>query len=76
MLKVCILHLKNVENSHVLMLSLLLDMLSCWFGLYVVYTMVKFGMLMCVLGMVEEFKFDGIVFNVLWPCTGIATVAI
>jgi citronellol/citronellal dehydrogenase len=47
-----------------------------WFGTHVAYTMAKFGMSMCVLGMAEEFKADGIAFNALWPRTGIATAAI
>ena len=47
-----------------------------WFGPHVAYTMAKYGMSMCVLGMAEEFKGDGIAFNALWPRTGIATAAI
>jgi citronellol/citronellal dehydrogenase len=47
-----------------------------WFAGHVAYTMAKFGMSMCVLGMAEEFKDDGIAFNALWPRTGIATAAI
>lgn len=74
--KACIPHLKNAENPHVLMLSPPLDMSPRWFGSHVAYTMAKFGMSMCVLGMAEEFKPDGIAFNALWPRTGIATAAI
>ncbi len=58
------------------MLSPPLDMSPKWFGGHVAYTMAKFGMSMCVLGMAEEFKADGIAFNALWPRTGIATAAI
>jgi citronellol/citronellal dehydrogenase len=47
-----------------------------WFGNHVAYTIAKFGMSMCVLGMAEEFRGDGIAFNALWPRTGIATAAI
>ncbi len=47
-----------------------------WFGPHVAYTMAKFGMSMCVLGMAEEFRAEGIAFNALWPRTGIATAAI
>jgi len=47
-----------------------------WFGGHVAYTMAKFGMSMCVLGMAEEFKNDGIAFNALWPRTAIATAAV
>jgi citronellol/citronellal dehydrogenase len=74
--KACIPHLKRASNPHVLMLSPPLDMSPRWFGTHVAYTMAKFGMSMCVLGMAEEFKDDGIAFNALWPRTGIATAAI
>jgi citronellol/citronellal dehydrogenase len=74
--KACIPHLKNAANPHVLALSPPLDMSPRWFGGHVAYTMAKFGMSMCVLGMAEEFKADGIAFNALWPRTGIATAAI
>ena len=74
--KACIPHLKGASNPHVLMLSPPLDMSPRWFGTHVAYTMAKFGMSMCVLGMSEEFKPDGIAFNALWPRTGIATAAI
>ena len=74
--KACIPHLKRAANPHVLMISPPLDMSPRWFGAHVAYTMAKFGMSMCVLGMAEEFKPDGIAFNALWPRTGIATAAI
>ncbi len=74
--KACIPHLKRAANPHVLMISPPLDMSPRWFGTHVAYTMAKFGMSMCVLGMAEEFKADGIAFNALWPRTGIATAAI
>jgi citronellol/citronellal dehydrogenase len=74
--KLCIPHLKRAANPHVLMLSPPLDMSAKWFGPHVAYTMAKFGMSMCVLGMAEEFRSDGVAFNALWPRTGIATAAI
>ena len=74
--KACLPHLKRAANPHVLMISPPLDMSSRWFGTHVAYTMAKFGMSMCVLGMAEEFRSDGIAFNALWPRTGIATAAI
>jgi citronellol/citronellal dehydrogenase len=74
--KACIPHLKRAANPHVLMLSPPLDMAARWFAPHVAYTMAKFGMSMCVLGMAEEFKADGIALNALWPRTGIATAAI
>src|SRR5471030_2985193 len=74
--KACIPHLKRSANPHVLMLSPPLDMSARWFAGHVAYSMAKFGMSMCVLGMAEEYKADGIAFNALWPRTGIATAAI
>ena len=72
----CIPHLKKAANPHVLNLSPPLDMKAKWFAPHVAYTMAKFGMSMCVLGMAEEFRGDGIAFNALWPRTGVATAAI
>jgi citronellol/citronellal dehydrogenase len=74
--KACIPHLKQAANPHVLMLSPPLDMSPKWFAGHTAYSMAKFGMSMCVLGMAAEFKADGIAFNALWPRTGIATAAI
>jgi len=72
----CIPYLKRAVNPHVLMLSPPLDMSAKWFQGHTAYTMAKFGMSMCVLGMAAEFAGDGIAFNALWPRTGIATAAI
>ena len=74
--KACLPHLKAAANPHVLMLSPPLDMKAKWFSGHVAYTMAKFGMSMCVLGMAEEFKGDGVAVNALWPRTTIATAAI
>jgi len=74
--KACIPHLKKAENPHVLMLSPPLDMKPRWFAPHVAYSMAKYNMSLCVLGMAEEFRSDGIAFNALWPRTGIATAAI
>ncbi len=74
--RACIPHLRKAANPHVLNLSPPLDMAPKWFGPHVAYTMAKFGMSMCVLGMAEEFRAEGIAFNALWPRTGIATAAI
>jgi citronellol/citronellal dehydrogenase len=74
--KACIPHLKRSANPHVLMLSPPLDMAPKWFAGHTAYSMAKFGMSMCVLGMSAEFAADGIAFNALWPRTGIATAAI
>ena len=74
--KACLPHLKRAANPHVLMISPPLDMNPRWFAGHTAYTMAKFGMSMCVLGMAAEFRADGIAFNALWPRTGIATAAI
>ena len=72
----CLPHLKQAANPHVLNLSPPLNMEARWFGPHVAYTMAKFGMSMCVLGMAEEFRSDGVAFNALWPRTVIATAAV
>jgi citronellol/citronellal dehydrogenase len=74
--KACIPHLRSAANPHVLMISPPLDMSPRWFAPHTAYTMAKFGMSLCVLGMATEFKDDGIAFNALWPRTIIATAAI
>lgn len=74
--RTCIPHLKRAANPHVLMLSPPLDMAAKWFKGHTAYTMAKFGMSMCVLGMAAEFADEGIAFNALWPRTGVATAAI
>ncbi len=74
--RTCIPHLKRAANPHVLMLSPPLDMNAKWFRGHTAYTMAKYGMSMCVLGMAAEFADEGIAFNALWPRTGIATAAI
>ncbi|WP_135210844.1 SDR family oxidoreductase [Vitreimonas flagellata] len=74
--RTCLPYLLKASNPHVLMLSPPLDMSPRWFGNHVAYTMAKYGMSMCVLGMAEEFRDQGVAFNALWPRTGIATAAI
>nr|WP_281354568.1 NAD(P)-dependent oxidoreductase [Aurantimonas aggregata] len=74
--KTCIPHLKQAENPHILNLSPPLDMSAKWFRNHVAYTMAKFGMSMCTLGMAEEFRKDGIAVNSLWPLTAIDTAAV
>lgn len=74
--RLCLPHLLKSPNPHVLMLSPPLDMSPRWFAGHVAYTMAKYGMSMCVLGMAEEFRDQGVAFNALWPRTGIATAAI
>jgi citronellol/citronellal dehydrogenase len=64
------------RNPHILNLSPPLSMKPKWFKNHVAYTMAKYGMSMCVLGMSEEFKRDGIAVNALWPRTAIDTAAL
>jgi citronellol/citronellal dehydrogenase len=71
----CLEALKKSKNPHVLNLSPPLSMKAHWFAGHVAYTMAKYGMSMCVLGMAEEFKPLGIAVNALWPRTAIATAA-
>jgi citronellol/citronellal dehydrogenase len=64
------------RNPHILMLSPPLSMQPRWFENHVAYTIAKYGMSMCVLGMAEEFRADGLAVNALWPRTLIATAAL
>jgi citronellol/citronellal dehydrogenase len=72
----CIPHLRKAANPHILNLSPPLNMDPRWFKHHVAYTMAKYGMSLCVLGMAEEFKADGIAVNALWPRTVILTAAL
>jgi citronellol/citronellal dehydrogenase len=72
----CLPYLKKAANPHILMLSPPLDMRARWFAPHLAYTMAKYGMSMCVLGMAEEFREAGIAVNALWPRTIVATAAL
>lgn len=74
--KLCLPLLKSSNHAHILNLSPPLNMNPYWFSVHVAYTMAKYGMSMCVLGMSEEFKPYNIGVNALWPKTAIATAAI
>jgi citronellol/citronellal dehydrogenase len=74
--KYCIPHLKKSDNPHILMLSPPLDMKTKWFEHSTAYTMAKYGMSMCVLGLSGELRSAGIAVNALWPRTTIATAAV
>ena len=74
--KACVPHLRKSENPHVLMLSPPLTIKPEWFAGNVAYAIAKYGMSLCVLGLAEELKADGIAVNALWPRTTIATAAI
>ena len=74
--RLCLPHLKNADNAHILNLSPPLNMDGKWFRDHLAYTMAKYGMSMCVLGMADEFKEHNIAVNALWPRTSIATAAV
>lgn len=72
----CLPHLMKSENPHILNLSPPLNIDPLWFRDHLAYTMSKYGMSMCVLGMAAEFRNKGVAVNALWPRTVIATAAI
>src|ERR1700724_2933862 len=74
--KYCIPHLKKADNPHILMLSPPLDMQAKWFEHSTAYTVAKFGMSLCVLGLAAEVKNAGVAVNALWPRTTISTAAV
>lgn len=74
--KACIPALKASSNPHIVMLSPPLDLQPQWFAGHLAYSIAKYGMSLCVLGLAEELKSAGIAVNALWPRTTIATAAI
>ena len=72
----CLPHLLRADNPHILNLAPPLNMEEKWFAPHVAYTMAKYGMSMCTLGMAGEFRDQGIAVNALWPRTTIATAAV
>lgn len=74
--KYAIPHLEKASNPHILMLSPPLDMKEKWFAPHLAYSLAKYGMSLCVLGLAGELKERGIGVNALWPRTTIATAAV
>src|SRR5262249_49615738 len=74
--KLCIPNLKRAANPHILNISPPLNLEARWFQHHVGYSMAKYGMSLCVLGMAAELAGDGIGVNALWPRTAIATAAV
>jgi citronellol/citronellal dehydrogenase len=72
----CLPHLFKSNNPHILNIAPPLNMDAKWFGPHLAYTMSKYGMSMCVLGMAEELRSRGVAVNALWPATVIATAAV
>jgi citronellol/citronellal dehydrogenase len=74
--KYAIPHLAKAENPHIVMLSPPLDMTEQWFAPHLAYSIAKYGMSLCVLGLAGELRRQGIAVNALWPRTTIATAAV
>jgi citronellol/citronellal dehydrogenase len=72
----CLPHLARAENPHILVLSPPISLSPRWFANHLAYTISKFGMSMCVLGLAEELRQRGIAVNALWPRTVVATAAL
>jgi citronellol/citronellal dehydrogenase len=74
--KTCLPHLIKSANPHILNISPPLNFETRWFAPHLAYSMAKFGMSLCVLGMAGEFRDQGVAVNALWPKTVIATAAV
>ncbi|KAJ6638079.1 Hydroxysteroid dehydrogenase-like protein 2 [Pseudolycoriella hygida] len=74
--KECLPYLQKSSHAHILTMSPPLNLSPIWFSNNLAYTMAKYGMSMCVMGMAEEFKGDGVAVNALWPRKVIATAAL
>jgi len=74
--RACVPYLKRAANPHVLTLSPPLDLNPRWFAPHLAYSLSKYGMSLCMLGMAEEYAQAGIACNALWPRTTIATAAV
>jgi citronellol/citronellal dehydrogenase len=74
--KLCLPHLIKAANPHILNISPPLNAETRWFAPHLAYSMAKYGMSLCVLGMAGEFRKQGIAVNALWPKTVIATAAV
>ncbi|PWG63563.1 SDR family oxidoreductase [Spiribacter halobius] len=72
----CLPHLLRAENPHILTLAPPLDLQPRWFSGHVGYSLAKFGMSLCMLGMAEEFRDRGVACNALWPRTLLKTAAV
>jgi citronellol/citronellal dehydrogenase len=74
--RACVPYLRRAANPHVLTLSPPLDLNPRWFARHLAYSLSKYGMSLCMLGMAEEYRAAGIACNALWPRTTIATAAV
>jgi len=74
--RACLQYLKKAANPHILSLAPPLDLKAKWFAGHLAYSLSKYGMSLCMLGMAQEYRADGIACNALWPRTTIATAAV
>jgi citronellol/citronellal dehydrogenase len=74
--RACLPYLQRAANPHILTLSPPLDLRPKWFAGHLAYSLSKYGMSLCMLGLAEEFRTAGIACNALWPRTTIATAAV
>jgi citronellol/citronellal dehydrogenase len=74
--RACLPYLKQAANPHILTLSPPLDLRPKWFAGHLAYSLSKYGMSLCMLGLAEEYRAAGIACNALWPRTTIATAAV
>jgi citronellol/citronellal dehydrogenase len=74
--RACLPYLKKAANPHILTLSPPLDFRPKWFAPYLAYSLAKYGMSLCMLGLAEEYRAAGIACNALWPRTTVATAAV
>ncbi|MBK8013152.1 MAG: NAD(P)-dependent oxidoreductase [Deltaproteobacteria bacterium] len=74
--RLCLPHLARASNPHILNLAPPINLAPTWLARHAAYTIAKYGMSMCVLGMAEEFRSRGVAVNALWPKTAIATAAV
>jgi citronellol/citronellal dehydrogenase len=74
--RLCLPHLMKADNPHILNIAPPLNLQPRWFAPHLAYTLSKYGMSLCVLGMAEEFREAGVAVNALWPRTAIATAAL
>ena len=74
--RACLPYLQRAANPHILTLSPPLDLRPKWFAGHLAYSLSKYGMSLCMLGLAEEFRAAGVACNALWPRTTIATAAV
>jgi len=74
--RACLPYLKRAANPHILTLSPPLELRPQWFAPHLAYSLSKYGMSLCMLGLAAEYRAEGIACNALWPRTTIATAAV